>query len=125
MIAALSLLVKFGPWIGMALAALAALFVHKNAQVKIAAAGQQVAQAQTSVAQAQTQVAEQQDADAQANATAAAAGAQALKERTNAENDIAALPVGAAASQLLDQWSADTPSATSVGTGSSDKDKAG
>lgn len=104
MIAALSLLVKFGPWIGMALAGLAALFVHKNAQVKIAAAGQQVAQAQTAAASAKTQVAETENAEAQANATAAQAGADSLKGKEDVTNTVAAMPDGAAASELRNDW---------------------
>ncbi|CAN7615686.1 hypothetical protein LJR034_004715 [Caballeronia sp. LjRoot34] len=77
----------------------------KQAQTTVAQAGQKVAEAQTSAAQAQTQTAEVRDAEAQANAAASAAGVQAIKERTNAENDVTALPVGAADQQLRDDWS--------------------
>lgn len=123
MIAILGILGSAWPYLLSVAFGLLALFTHLNGKAKVAAAGQQVAQAQASAAQAQTQVAEQHDADAQANATAAAAGAQALKERTNAENDIASMPAGAASNELRNDWAASSDA--SAGTGSGDKDKAG
>lgn len=76
----------------------------KGADAKVAKAGQDAAEAHVSAAQAQTQVAEVRDVEAQANAAAAQAGAQSSKERINVENDIAALPGGAAQQQLRDDW---------------------
>jgi hypothetical protein len=105
MTAALALILKFGPWIGMALSALFVAFTRANAKSKVAAADQKVAEAQTSAAQAQTQTAEVRDAEAQANAAAARQGAAAQKERTDVESDVAALPAGAAADQLRNEWS--------------------
>jgi hypothetical protein len=101
----IELLVKAGPWV-LALGGLLFGFVrHQQAKTIAAVSGQKVAEAQTSAAQAQTQTAEVRDAEAQANAVAAQAGAQALKERTDAENDIAALPPRAAQQRLRDEWS--------------------
>jgi hypothetical protein len=105
MTAALALILKFGPWIGMALSALFVAFTRVNAKSKVAAADQKVAEAQTSAAQAQTQTAEVRDAEAQANAAAAQQGAVAQKERTDVENDVASLPAGSAADQLRNEWS--------------------
>ncbi|MFM0595314.1 hypothetical protein [Paraburkholderia dilworthii] len=101
----IELLFKAGPWIAVVLAGLFAAVTHINAKAKVATANQKVAEAQTTAAQAQTQTAEVRDAEAQANAVAAQAGAQALKERTNVENDVAALPGGAAQQRLRDEWS--------------------
>jgi hypothetical protein len=80
------------------------VFKHFQANAKIATAGQQVAQAQTAVAQAQTTVAQVNDAASQANATAAQAGAESLKEKVNVTNDVAAMPAGAAADELRNDW---------------------
>jgi hypothetical protein len=77
----------------------------KSADAKVAQAGQKAAEAQTSAAQAQTKTAEVRDAEAQANAAAAQQGAVAQKERTDVENDVAALPAGSAADQLRNEWS--------------------
>lgn len=101
----IALLVQFGPWIATALAGIFALITHLNGKAKVAAADQRVAEAQTVAQQAKTDTAEARDAEAQANAAAAQAGAQALEERTDVENDVAALPSGAAAQQLRDEWS--------------------
>jgi len=72
---------------------------------KVARSAQLVAEAQTVAAQAKTETAEVRDAEAQANATAAQAASQAVKERTDVENVISALPAGGAQQRLLDQWS--------------------
>jgi hypothetical protein len=101
----IELLLKAGPWIGVALAALFAAITHFNAKAKVASANQKVAEAQTTAEQAKTQTAEVRDAEAQANAAAAQQGAVAQKERTDVENDVAALPAGSAADQLRNEWS--------------------
>lgn len=101
----IELLFKAGPWIAVVLAGLFAAVTHINAKAKVASANQKVAEAQTTAAQAQTQTAEVRDAEAQANAAAAQAGAQASKDRENVENDIDALPGGAAQKRLRDEWS--------------------
>lgn len=119
----LTLILQFWPWIVTALAGVFALLTHANSRAKIAAADQKVAEARTGAAQAQTQVAEVHDAEAQANAVAAQAGAQALKERTDVENDVAALPSGAAAQQLRDEWSRPGENADH-GTGGAGQDPA-
>ena len=75
------------------------------ADTKVARSAQQVADAQTVAAQAKTETAEARNAEAQANATAAQTASQAVKERTDVENVISALPVGGAQQRLLDQWS--------------------
>lgn len=107
MIALLSLLGSAWPYL-LAGASLAfGVFTHLNSKAKVATAGQQVAQAQTTAAQAQTQIAEAHDAEAQANATAAQAGADSIKEKANVTNDVAALPIGAAASELRSDWTKD------------------
>jgi len=75
------------------------------ADTQAARSAQQVAEAQTVAAQAKTETAEVRDAEAQANTAAAQAAAQAVKERTDVENVISALPAGGAQQRLLDQWS--------------------
>ena len=75
------------------------------ADTNVARSAQQVAEAQTVAAQAKTETAEVRDAEAQANTAAAQAAAQAVKERTDVENVISALPAGGAQQRLLDQWS--------------------
>jgi hypothetical protein len=92
----------------------------KVADAKVAKSGQQVAEAQTVAAQAKTDTAEVRDAEAQANATAAQAAAQAVKERTNVENVISALPAGGAQQRLLNQWSRDD--GADRGAGGADQD---
>jgi cytochrome c biogenesis protein ResB len=77
----------------------------RAADTKVARFAQQVAEAQTVAAQAKTETAEVRDAEAQANATAAQAAAQAVKERTDVENVVSALPAGGALQRLRDQWS--------------------
>jgi hypothetical protein len=79
-------------------------FKKKSADTAVAKAGQQVAQAGAQVAQSETQIAQERDADAQANAAAALAGNKAVKESTNAQSNIEAMPAGDAAQQLRDQW---------------------
>jgi predicted homoserine dehydrogenase-like protein len=91
---------------GVALAAaIAAIFSHLSATAKVAVADKKVADAQAAVAQAQTTVAQANDAAAQANAKAAQAGAESLKEKVNVTNDVAAMPAGAVADELRDDWS--------------------
>jgi len=100
--------VHFGVIVGAALAAVGVLFgfvKSKGADAKVAQAGQAAALAQADAAAAKQQVAETRDAEAQANAAAAQAGARASKERTDVENDIAALPSGVAQQRLRDEWS--------------------
>ncbi|WP_227242373.1 hypothetical protein [Paraburkholderia caribensis] len=94
----------------------------KNADTKVAQAGQQVAQAQATTAQAQEQVAQTNNAEAQANAAAAQAGAQATKERSDAESTVDALPAGGAAQQLLDEWARPGEDAGRGGAGSAGQD---
>jgi hypothetical protein len=106
----IAILGSLWPYIASGAVALGAILFGflktKQAQTTVARAGQKVAEAQAGAAQAQTQTAEVRDAAAQANATASAAGAQASTERENAENDIAAMPAGAAASELRNDWTA-------------------
>jgi hypothetical protein len=101
----LSLILQFGPWAIAALAAVFGFTRHQQAKTATAQAQQKVAEAQSAVEQAKTQTAEVRDGEAQANAAAARAGAEASKERTHVENDVAALPAGAAAIELRDEWS--------------------
>lgn len=100
MIAILSLLGKLWPFLLAGGGVLFGVFSHMSAKSTKAAAGQ-------SVAEAKTQVADDQNAEAQANAQAAKAGAESFKEKVNVQNDIAALPTGAAASELRSDWSKD------------------
>lgn len=101
----IALLLQFAPWIIAALGVVGGLLTHWHATAKVAVAAQKVAVAQIAVAQAQTTVAQANDAAAQANATAAQAGAESLKEKVDVTNDVAAMPAGAAADELRDQWS--------------------
>jgi hypothetical protein len=101
----LSLILQFGPWVIAALAAVFGFTRHQQAKTAAAQAKQTVAEANAAVQQAKTQVAEARDGEAQANVAAARAGADASKERTHVENDVAALPAGAAAIELRDEWS--------------------
>lgn len=106
-----SLIAKFWPVIlgvlGLGGGALFGWAKTKSANTKIAQAGQSVAEAQKGVAQAQAQAAAMGQSEAEANAAAAQAGSKATQERTNAENDVNALPSGGAAEQLRDSWSRD------------------
>jgi len=101
----LSLIWQFGPWVIAAMGALIGFARHQQAKTAAAQAQQKVAEAQAMVEQAKTQMAEVLAGEAQANAAAARAGADASKERTNVENDVAALPAGSAADELRDDWS--------------------
>ncbi|WP_156774045.1 hypothetical protein [Bordetella bronchialis] len=106
----LGLLGSAWPYVASAAVALLGLlygFVKgKSADTKVAQANQRVAEANQATAEAKTQTATVRDAEAQANAAAAAAGANSVKERANVENDVASLPVGAAAVQLRNDWAA-------------------
>lgn len=105
MIAMLGILSNIWPFLLAGGGLLFGLFSHLNAKAKTAAAGQQVAQAQTVAAAAKTQVAETENAEAQANAAAAQAGADSLKGKEDVTNTVAAMPSGAAASELRNDWS--------------------
>lgn len=76
----------------------------KQAQTATAQATAVKADAGRQVAEAQTAIAQTNDATAQANATAAQAGADSLKEKVNVTNDVAAMPSGAAADELRNDW---------------------
>ena len=106
-----SLIAKFWPLIvgllGIGGGALFGWAKTKSADTKVAKAGQSVAEAQKGVAQAQAQAAAVGQSEAEANSAAAQAGANAIKEKTDAENDVNALPNGGAAQQLRDQWTRD------------------
>jgi len=95
----------------------------RAADTKVARSGQQVAEAQTVAAQAKTETAEARNAEAQANATAAQAAAQAIKERTDVENVISALPAGGAQQRLLDQWSRGDSAERAAGGAGQDPDR--
>lgn len=84
MTAAITLLVKFGPWLGMALAALAAWISHKNSVAKVATAQASVAQVITTIAEVKT-----------AEATASAAVSEASKQAVQNVSDAAAVVASA------------------------------
>lgn len=73
---------------------------HKQAQTTEAQAGKKVAEAGAKVAQIEK-------SEAEANAAAVRAGAEASKERTDVENQIAAGGAGKSADRLRDDWSRD------------------
>jgi len=73
---------------------------HKQAQTTEAQAKQKEAEADAKVAQIQK-------SEAEANAAAAREGGAAVKERTDAENRIAAGPSGESSRILRDDWSRD------------------
>lgn len=106
-----SLIAKFWPVIlgalGIAGGTLFGWAKTKAADTKVAQAGQSVAEAQKGAMQAQAQAAAVGQSEAEANAAAAQAGAKATQERTDAENDVNALPAGGAADQLRSEWSRD------------------
>lgn len=104
MIAMLGILSNIWPFLLAGGGILFGVLSHFNAKAKTASAGQQVAQAQTVAADAKTQIAETHDAEAQANAAAAQAGADSIKEKADVKNDVAAMPPGAAASELRNDW---------------------
>lgn len=126
MTALLGLLGSAWPYIASgAVAVLGLLYAFvkgKNADTKVAQAGQQVAQANQATAQANTQTAQERVADAQATATAALAAADSVKERANVENDVASLPAGAAADQLHNDWTAGGIPTPAAGSADQDKD---
>lgn len=73
---------------------------HKQAQTTEAQAGQKVAESDAKLARTE-------QSEAEANAAAARAGADAMKERTDVENQIAAGGAGKSADRLRDDWSRD------------------
>ncbi|WP_423196810.1 DUF2681 domain-containing protein [Cupriavidus sp. H19C3] len=73
---------------------------HKQAQTTDAQAAQKAAEADTKVANVEK-------SEAEANAVAARVGAEAAKERTHVENDIAAGAPGESAERLRSEWSRD------------------
>lgn len=89
----------------------------KQADTKVAQAGQAAAQAQADAASARVEAAQTNNAEAQANAAAAQAGAQATRERNDVENDVRALPAGGAAEQLRDDWARADAGGSPAGTG--------
>jgi hypothetical protein len=108
------------------LSALAILFgfvSHNRWKAKVAKVNQQVAEACAQTEQAKNrQAAQVRDGEAQANVAAARAGADASKERTHVENDVAAPPAGATAVELLDEGSRPAENAGRV-TGSAGQDR--
>jgi membrane protein involved in colicin uptake len=105
MTAAIALLLKFGPWLLTAGAALFALITHLKAKATTADVKQK-ATVDVAAAQAQQNVAEQNLADrkaaeSEANAQAAQAAADAAKERGNVENAQSVLTDDAARDSLL------------------------
>lgn len=93
-------LVKFGPWLFGVAGLVFAAFRHQQASTATAQAGQKVAEANAKVARTE-------QSEAEANATAARAGADAVKERTDVENQIAAGGAGKSADRLRNDWSRD------------------
>ncbi|WP_179283256.1 hypothetical protein [Bordetella genomosp. 9] len=120
----LGLLGSAWPYIASAVLAvgslLTAFVVKKSADTKVAKADQRVAEANQATAEAKAQTATVRDGESQANAAAAAAGANSVKERANVEIDVASLPAGAAAGQLLDEWAAPTGAASAAGSAGQD-----
>lgn len=107
----IALLASFWPVIagvlGLAGGVLFGWMKTKQAQTTTAQADAVKADAGKQVAEAQTQIANVQNAEAQANASAAQAGADSFKEKVNVTNDVSALPTGAAASELRNDWTKD------------------
>jgi hypothetical protein len=91
---------KAWPFLIAAVGVIFGMFRHQQAKATSADAGRKVAEAQTVVAQVTASA-------AKSNADAAQAGAAAIKERTNVENEIAAMPAGGAAERLRNDWSRD------------------
>ena len=100
MTAVLEILGQIWPFLLAAAGVLFGWARHKEAQTTAAQAGQQVAEAQAKAAAIEK-------SEAEANATAARAGTDAVKERTNVENGIAAGAPGESAQRLRDQWARD------------------
>lgn len=99
-----ALLAKLWPVLAGGAVAIIALLTgwarHKQAQTTEAQAGQKEARADAKVAQIEK-------SEAEANAAAVRAGADASKERTDVENQIAASGAGKSAGRLRDDWSRD------------------
>jgi len=91
---------KVGPWMLAVLGLLFGWSRHKQAQTT-------TAQAKQSQAEANAKVANIQKSEAEANAAVAQEAGKAVKERTDAENRIAADPSGESSRILRDQWSRD------------------
>lgn len=100
MTAALEILGQILPFLLAAVGVLFGWMRHKQAQTTAARADQKVAEANAKVAAAEK-------SEAEANVTAARAGAEAVRERTDVENGIAAGAPGESARRLRDQWSRD------------------
>ena len=100
----LAILGKVWPALLGALVALGGLIAgwvrHKQAQTTEAQAAQKAAEADTKVANVEK-------SEAEANAVAARVGAEAAKERTHVENEIAAGAPGESAERLRSEWSRD------------------
>jgi len=96
----IELALKLGPWLLAVLGLVFGWARHKQAQTTTAQANQKAAEAEAKVEAVQR-------SEAEANATAARAGADAAKERTHVENEIAAGKPGNSAASLRDDWSRD------------------
>lgn len=99
-----ALLAKLWPVMAGGVVAIIALLTgwarHKQAQTTEAQAAQREAEADAKVARTE-------QSEAEANATASRAGADAVKERTDVENQIAAGAAGDSAARLRNDWSRD------------------
>ncbi|CAG9177800.1 hypothetical protein [Cupriavidus pampae] len=93
-------LLKFGPWLLGVAGVVFAAFRHQQASTATAKAAQREAEADAKVAQIER-------TEGEADATAARAQVNAVKERTNVENEIAAGPAGESADRLRNDWSRD------------------
>ena len=100
----IELLLKFGPWLLVAISGVFAFITHQNGKIKVAKAKEDATN-KVDAANANVQVAidnlnSRKTADVQADADAAKTAATAAQERTNVENDQAALSDDAAREQL-------------------------
>lgn len=89
----IEIILKVWPYILAAGGAILAIFFKQNADKVKAKALQDVAEVKQQAAEKQT--------------AAAQSGANAVKERTDVENNIAAAPAGDSASRLRDDWTRD------------------
>lgn len=93
-------LVKFGPWLVGVAGVVFAAFRHQQASTATAKAAQREAEADAKVARIEK-------SEAEADAVAGRAQANAMKERTNVENEVSAGAAGDSGDRLRSDWSRD------------------